>query len=831
MVLKPNPMPTTKSLWNAAVIMFIIKVVYLEASPTEALACFVSGPLQAITPITIMFGSIVLLDCMDSSQCLAWIKVQLRNITNCHPVAEVMLVGFCFSFVCDGAGIRPVTLAAPMLFSMGHPKLECVVCILFFNAPMAIMGAAGIPVWFGVGEAVPEYEDSNLLDVAFYSALAMAVSAHLLVPYIVRIIVPWDELRPSLLFILLSTTSITVPFVGLSLLTYEFPTIGAGIVGTSITAVLTVFGVGLGPHKRQVAGDENTFDEALSPATPLPLHSSEGKDGPGATRGYDSESQMVKKVSRVSFKADKDIELIESHEVGKDEDRKASALPVIKSVSFHSDKEVTDDQRQEKSKDEQGKVDMSAYADTHQEHGSDFSRQASDQSSIREKKDAEPKAVMPAIQSVTFDADTFEVTSLTFDADTVQAKDFANIDLDAVTLQGLRKSGSNFKAGAEEDSKPTWSTRASIGKAHFRTSSNLDEVSKRYSSSIWRGRSGASGFDRSRSRGSLSSLKSRAVNAEVQLTKKDIKVLTKRNSMIVPPAEVMRCLNDDDEAPAQLTVDIGDEEAEEFNGVPSILEVIFRTLPLWLTFLLLILTRMEPIGLKTWLREDTPRIVDGNVGTLGHLAISSIGNVRLTKILGTNLSWAYELFYTPAILPFCVAGWCTLLVFRRELSVPPYRIMRGVLHRIRGPAVALSGALVLVELMRNGDDDPAGKDAPAVIIGMRLADALADGWVLLTFPLGALGAFFSGSTVVSMLTFSQVQRVAAETLGLSSEVLIALQLCGATSGNCCCLANIISAQAVIGLHVSEGVIVKRLLLPVFSMFIICTAVLVPFAYA
>ena len=39
----------------------------------------------------------------------------------------------------------------------------------------------------------------------------------------------------------------------------------------------------------------------------------------------------------------------------------------------------------------------------------------------------------------------------------------------------------------------------------------------------------------------------------------------------------------------------------------------------------------------------------------------------------------------------------------------------------------------------------------------------------------------------------EVQNVAAEALGVSSEALIALQLCGASSGNAFCLSNIIAA--------------------------------------
>lgn len=174
MVLKPNPMPTSKSLWLAAILLFIIKLWYLQASPLEACACFIKGVLQALTPCSIVAGAIFLFDCMESSQCLKWMKVQLRAITDSHPVAEVMLIGFCFAFVVEGASGfgTPAALAAPMLHSMGHPKLECVVCLLTFNTFMTIFGAVGTPVWFGIGEVVPDYGDENLMRVGLLAFLS-----------------------------------------------------------------------------------------------------------------------------------------------------------------------------------------------------------------------------------------------------------------------------------------------------------------------------------------------------------------------------------------------------------------------------------------------------------------------------------------------------------------------------------------------------------------------------------------------------------------------------------------------------------------------------------
>mmetsp|Transcript_61253 Transcript_61253/g.145828 ORF Transcript_61253/g.145828 Transcript_61253/m.145828 type:complete len:788 (-) Transcript_61253:160-2523(-) len=763
MVLKPNPMPTTQSLWLAAILLFIIKLWYLESSPLEACACFIKGCLQAITPCSIVAGAIFLFDCMESSQCLAWMKVQLRVVTNSHPVAEVMLIGFCFAFIVEGASGfgTPAALAAPMLYSMGHPKQECVICLLTFNTFMTIFGAVGTPVWFGIGEVVSDYEESNLVEVGFRSAMALTVCAILIVPYVVGIIVPWDELKPSWLFILLSTLSVVLPFMGFSFFTYEFPSMAAGIVGLCITAALTIFRIGLGPHKR---GTGQTPAEAGSEVKePKDVHDeqqrlTEGSDAtaaaaaaapPQSVPGPPAPAPLAEDGAK-KWDSDFDFVAIDLDDIEAAQ-KQAKLLAAMQ------------EQQQQQQQQEQPPPAAAATA---------------------------APAPAPAKKGIQFEDDPQRAVS--------------GSQPQRVVSAGTSSEPQRVVSG--DDNPKRAKSSASGGDKPAR------EVSR------WSQQSGKS-------------LKDRAVNADVVLSKKDLKKLAKRTDMTVAPAQVISALGDDDEIPQALTVNVNDEEAEHFNKAPTVLDAVLRTMPLWLTVLLLILTRIEPIGLKDVLREDTPTIVDGSLGNIGYLSISTVGRFSLTKILGTKISWTYELLYTPFILPFIVAGCAPLIVFRNELSIPPTKVVGGVLRRIKGPAIALAGALMLVELLRNRDDDPLGKDSPAVIVGTRLSETLSDGFVALSFPLGALGSFFSGSTTVSMLTFTQVQKVAADELGLTSEALIALQLCGASAGNAFCLANIIAATAVIGLQVSEGAIIKRVLLPVFAMYVICTAVLVPFVYA
>jgi lactate permease len=81
--------------------------------------------------------------------------------------------------------------------------------------------------------------------------------------------------------------------------------------------------------------------------------------------------------------------------------------------------------------------------------------------------------------------------------------------------------------------------------------------------------------------------------------------------------------------------------------------------------------------------------------------------------------------------------------------------------------------------------------------------------------IGGFGSFLAGSATVSNLLFGKVQLLSAQTVGVSSSLVLALQLVGAGIGNMIALANILAVQAAVGMSGQEAKILKRLLLPCF----------------
>lgn len=157
------------------------------------------------------------------------------------------------------------------------------------------------------------------------------------------------------------------------------------------------------------------------------------------------------------------------------------------------------------------------------------------------------------------------------------------------------------------------------------------------------------------------------------------------------------------------------------------------------------------------------------------------------------------------------------------MEVSGFRVFGSVAGRLSNAAIALFGALVLVQLMIK-----SGSAAPAYILGTVLSDWFKQGFVVISPLLGALGSFFSGSTTVSNLTFGNIQQIAATNIGVSTTAMLALQVVGASAGNGICLNNIIAACTVVGLNIGEGQILMRTAKYVFSLTTIATIAMLAF---
>jgi lactate permease len=97
------------------------------------------------------------------------------------------------------------------------------------------------------------------------------------------------------------------------------------------------------------------------------------------------------------------------------------------------------------------------------------------------------------------------------------------------------------------------------------------------------------------------------------------------------------------------------------------------------------------------------------------------------------------------------------------------------------------------------------------------------------FPLispliGALGAFIAGSNTVSNMMFSQFQFEAANTLNISSSMMVATQAVGAAAGNMIAIHNVVAASATVGLLGQEGATLRKTIIPT-TYYVLATGII------
>lgn len=159
--------------------------------------------------------------------------------------------------------------------------------------------------------------------------------------------------------------------------------------------------------------------------------------------------------------------------------------------------------------------------------------------------------------------------------------------------------------------------------------------------------------------------------------------------------------------------------------------------PLWLTILILLITRIQQLQIRSALVSKTPA---GTVsfGTLGDFSVSAALVVQLGGIFETASKWRHELLYVPSLIPFVLVCTVAFIVFRTKWRTVK-KIINATTRQLQSPVIALVGATAFVELLLVGGDRSS-----TAIIGIALGSA-GRYWRFLALHLGFLGAFFAGS--------------------------------------------------------------------------------------
>lgn len=189
----------------------------------------------------------------------------------------------------------------------------------------------------------------------------------------------------------------------------------------------------------------------------------------------------------------------------------------------------------------------------------------------------------------------------------------------------------------------------------------------------------------------------------------------------------------------------------------------------------------------------------------------ALGTVRLTFPWGFN----YQLNLANPGLAFILAGIPVALLWGRKKLI--FDSSRGALSRTWEPFFVIASMSIAVQLIINSGNNLSGVPSSLMVI--------AKGFEVSALPLlapmiGAFGSFLTGSVTISNIMFANFLNTASRVMKMDTAKILALELVGAAAGNMIALADIIVAEAVVGLKNKTRSVLKGVIIPCLIYLII-----------
>lgn len=116
------------------------------------------------------------------------------------------------------------------------------------------------------------------------------------------------------------------------------------------------------------------------------------------------------------------------------------------------------------------------------------------------------------------------------------------------------------------------------------------------------------------------------------------------------------------------------------------------------------------------------------------------------------------------------------------------------------------------------------------ILGTGLAHMAGKLYPAIAVIIGSLGSFVAGTTTGSNIMFAPMHFQVAHILSLSVPVLFAAQCAGGALGNMICTNNVVAVCATVDMKNQEGIVMKKVLLPITVLWIVYGALALLYAY-
>jgi lactate permease len=213
-------------------------------------------------------------------------------------------------------------------------------------------------------------------------------------------------------------------------------------------------------------------------------------------------------------------------------------------------------------------------------------------------------------------------------------------------------------------------------------------------------------------------------------------------------------------------------------------------IPYLLVAILLVLTRLDFLPIKGWLRSV---------------------KIGWQEILGTEISTSFEPLYLPGTI-FIVVILVTIFLHKMTLKAVKDTMIDS-LKTMVGTVIALGTAVPMVRIFINSGINGSDLLSMPMELATLVANAVGDAWPLVAPFIGALGSFISGSATFSNMMFSLFQFSVADQLQMNEQLVLSLQVLGANAGNMICVLNVVAAASVVGMVGKEGTIIRMTMGP------------------
>ena len=248
LMVKKNALPSYIALPLIAGLVYVLHLTYFEGSFVAVNANFIKAIISVAPPITVIFGAVLFNRMMEMTGAMNVLRRWLGNISP-NPVAQLMIIGWAFAFMIEGASGfgTPAAIAAPLLVGLGFKPLQVAILALIMNSVPVSFGAVGTPTWFGFGTLIGNgaISDSELSDIGRITAIVHLFAAFVIPVMALKVIVSWQQIRRNIVFILISILSCTVPYVVVAWFNYEFPALVGVAIGLFISVGVASKGIGL----------------------------------------------------------------------------------------------------------------------------------------------------------------------------------------------------------------------------------------------------------------------------------------------------------------------------------------------------------------------------------------------------------------------------------------------------------------------------------------------------------------------------------------------------------------------------------------------------------